>query len=207
MKRFPLLPLVAVVFAFGCTDTTSPANSRAFLAAPKGVDPGFIGEAPPPPADVAITFTISSVTFSGPFDGVYFSNPAHIANTVAAAEVGDLALTFDGTAWLRLNNKQPDAFGTSTSANARFQTSNGKLSGHGTLTILGHEVVITKVTSFAANPECLVTGEICAVVTFEATVDGTPGHTGTAEAFNRESCEFVDPGEGDPYYSCPGGID
>lgn len=206
MKRFSLLALlslVAFVFAIACTDATSP-NSR--LLAPKSPDLGFQGEAPPPPADVAITFTISSVTFSGPFNGVYFANPAHIAAAVAAAEVGDQALTFDGTAWLRLDNSQPAAFGTSASANARFQTSNGNLSGRGTLVIQGHVVVITQVTSFTANPDCLITGELCAAVTFNATVDGESGHTGSAQAFNRESCDFIDPGEGPPYYSC-GGID
>jgi hypothetical protein len=207
MKSLKLLPLVAVVVvALSCRDATSPANSHALLA-PKGVDLGFFGEAPPPPADVAITFTISSVTFSGPFNGVYFSNPAHIASAVAAAEVGDQALTFDGTAWLRLDNKQPDAFGTSASTNARFQTSNGKLSGHGTLVIAGHVVVITEVTSFTANPDCLITGELCAAVTFNATVDGESGHSGSAQAFNKESCEFIDPGEGPPYYYCPGGVE
>ena len=212
MKRFSLLALlslVAFVFAIACTDATSP-NRRL---APKSPDLGFRGEEPPPPADVAITFSISSVTFSGPFNGVYFSNPAHIAAAVAAAEVGDQALTFDGTAWLRLDNTQPDAFGTSTSANARFQTSNGNLSGRGTLVIAGHVVVITEVTSFTANPKCLITGELCSFVTFNATVDGESGHTGTAEAFNKESCTFVpeyDPGEGPPipaHYFCPGGID
>jgi hypothetical protein len=205
MKRFKLLPLLAVVVALSCRDATSPANSHALLA-PKGADLGFRGEAPPPPADVAINFDISSVTFSGPFNGVYFSNPAHIAAAVAAAEVGDQALTFDGTAWLRLDNSQPAAFGTSSSANARFQTSNGNLSGKGTLVIQGHVVVITQVTSFTANPDCLITGELCALITFNATVDGESGHTGRGEAFNRESCEFIDPGEGPPYYAC-GSID
>jgi hypothetical protein len=209
MKPFKLLPLVAlVVVALSCRDTTSPANSHALLA-PRGANLGFRGEAPPPPADVAVTFTISSDVFSGPFNGVYFSNPAHIAAAVAAAEVGDQALTFDGTAWLRLDNSQPSAFGTSTSANARFQTSNGNLSGHGTIVIAGHVVHITEVTGFIANPDCLITGEICAAITFNATIDDLPGpHTGTAEAFNRESCEFIpeyDPGEGPPipaHYNC-----
>ena len=71
MKRFSLLALlslVAFVFAIACTDATSP-NPQALLA-PKGVDLGFQGEAPPPPADVAITFDISSVTFSGPFNEI-----------------------------------------------------------------------------------------------------------------------------------------
>ena len=214
MKRFSLLALlslVAFVFAIACTDATSPNSARL---APKSPDLGFRGEAPPPPADVAITFTIESDVFSGPFDGVYFSNPAHIANTVAAADVGDPTLTLDGTAWLRLNNTQRAEFGTSTSANARFQTSNGKLSGRGTLVIAGHVVHITEVTGFIANPDCLVTGEICATVTFNATVEDLPGpHTGTAQAFNKESCEFIpedDSGEGPPipaHYFCPGGID
>jgi len=208
MKRFSLLTLlslVAFVFAIACTDATSPNSPRL---APKSPDLGFRGEAPPPPADVALTIEISSVTFSGSLSGVYFSNPAHIASAVAAAEVGDQALTFDGTAWLRLDNKQPDGFGTSASANARFQTSNGRLSGHGTLVIAGHVVVITEVTGFFANPDCLVTGEICATVTFNATVDGETGHTGRGQAFNKESCDVVpeyDPGEGPPipaHYVC-----
>ena len=146
------------------------------------------------------------VTFSGPFNGVYFANPASLANAVAAAEVGDQSLTFDGTAWLRLDNSQPDAFGTSASANARFQTSNGKLFGHGTLNFPGHVVVITEVTKFTAISDCLITGELCASVEFKATVDGESGHTGNGRAFNRASCEFVDPGEGPPFYDCPGDI-
>jgi hypothetical protein len=201
MKRLPLLPLVAVVVALSCRDATSPANSHA-LVAPKGADLGFTGEEPPPPADVAITFSLSSTPFSGPFSGVYFSNPAHISSAVAAAEVGDLALTSDGTAWLRLDNKQPDGSLTTASANARFQTSNGKLSGKGTLVIRGHVVVITEVTSFGSNPHCLDTGELCASITFNATVDGESGHTGSANAFNKASCDLIIPSEGDPHYVC-----
>ena len=206
MKPFKLLPLVAVVVvALSCRDATSPANSHALLV-PKGADLGFRGEAPPPPADVALNVTISSETFSGPFNGVYFANPATVENAAAAAAVGDQSLTFAGTAWLRFDNSQPDAFGTSSSANTRFQTSNGRLSGHGTLFIGGHVVVITEVTSFTANSDCLVTGELCAFFTFNATVDGQSGHSGSAEAFNKASCEFIDPGEGPPFYSCPGDV-
>jgi len=207
MKRFSLLllPLVAVVFAVSCRDSTAPANSRALLA-PKNPELFALGNPPPPPVDAALEITVSSITFSGPFNGVYFANGAMLESAVAAAEIGDQSLTFEGTAWLRLDNKQPAEFGTSTSANARFQTSNDKLSGMGTLVILGHVVVITEVTSFVANPQCGITGEQCAFITFNATVDGEAGHTGTAQAFNRETCTFVDPGEGDPYYSC-GSID
>jgi hypothetical protein len=201
MKRFPLLlPFVAVVIA-SCTDSTAPANSHTLLS-PKSPDLGFFGNPPPPPVDAAVTFTISSVTFSGPFNGVYFANGAMVESAAAAVEIGDPSLTFEGTAWLRLDNKQPATFGTSTSANARFQTSNGKLSGQGRLVILGHVVVITDVTSFVANPQCGVTGEPCALITFNATVDGESGHTGTAEAFDREACTLVDFGEGDPFFDC-----
>ena len=207
MKPLQLLPQVALVFAvaYACSDSMAPASSNA-VRTPK--DPTLItlGDPPPPPVDVAVTFTISSQTFSGPFNGVYFANGHSLESAVAAAEVGDQSLTFEGTAWLRLDNTQPDAFGTSTSANARFQTSNGKLSGHGTLYILGHVVVITEVTSFFANPECGIPGAPCAIVTFKATVNGDPDHTGTAEAFDRDTCDFVDPGEGDPYYDCSGDV-
>lgn len=209
MKPLQLLPQVALVVAvaYACSDSMAPANSTAYRT-PK--DPTLIqlGDPPPPPVDVAVTFTISSHTFSGPFNGVYFANGHSLESSVAAAEVGDQSLTFDGTAWLRLDNKQPDAFGTSTSANARFKTTDGRLSGNGRLVFADGElvVVITEVTSFVANPQCGIPGDPCAFITFNATVNGVSGHTGTAEAFDRDTCVFVDPGEGDPFYNC-GGID
>lgn len=201
MKYSPLLPQVALVFAvvYACTDSTAPAR---FLT-PKDPAPVVLGDPPPPPVDVAVTFTVNSHTVSGPFNGVYFRNGSSIASNVAAAEVGDQDI-FSGTAWLRLDNKQPDAFGTTASANARFKRTDDKLSGHGTLVIEGRVVVITRVTSFTANPECGLSGEVCAFITFDATVDGESGHTGTAEAFDRETCELIVPGEGDPFYDCPG---
>jgi hypothetical protein len=68
-----------------------------------------------------------------------------------------------------------------------------KMSGMGTLMIDGQEVVITAVTGFTANPKCRTTGESCATITFDATVDNESGHTGIAEAFNinSESCSLV----------------
>lgn len=203
MKRLPLLPQVALVFAvvYACTDSTSPANTRASLT-PKNPTLDALGDPPPPPVDVAVTFTISSHTFSGPFTGVYFANGTTPEATAAAEEVGDQSLTFDGTAWLRLDNRQSDVLGTKASANARFKITGDKLSGHGTLEIAGQVVVITEVTSFFANPECGVPGAVCAVVTFNATVNGEEGHTGTAEAFDRDTCTLVEPGEGDPFFDC-----
>jgi hypothetical protein len=190
MKPFPLLPQVALVFAiaYACTDSTAPANSHALMTPGNPAPVLGAGDPPPPPVDVAVTFTISSHTFSGPFTGVYFSN-------------GDQSLPFSGTAWLRLDNRQADVLGTSASANARFKVTDDKFSGHGTLVIDGHVVVITEVTSFFANPDCGVPGEVCAVVTFNATVDGESGHTGTAEAFDRETCTLIE-GEGDPVFDC-----
>jgi hypothetical protein len=205
MKRYSLLllPLVAVVFGVSCRDTTSPAGSHALLS-PRNPDPAEIGNKPPPPVDAAITIEISSdIHLFGAFNGVYFANGSTVESATAAAAVGDQSLTFDGTAWLRLDNTQP-LTGTSTSANARFQTVNGKLSGHGTLVIQGHVVVITEVTSFALNPECGIPGDPCAFVTFKATVDNETGHTGSAQAFDRSTCDLITPGEGDPYYDCEG---
>jgi hypothetical protein len=179
MKRFPLLPLVALVFAaaYACTDSTAPANAPTLLARNASV---VLGDPPPPPVDAAINITISSHPAEGAFDGVYFSQ-------------GE-------TAWLRLNNTQSDVFGTSASANARFKASGDVFTGKGTLMIDGQEVVINAVTSFFANPNCRTTGESCATITFDATVDGETGHTGTAEAFNinSPSCHlvFVSGGEG-----------
>lgn len=191
MKRFSLLPLVALVFAVGyaCTDATAPANSHSLLT-PNGAALDKLGDPPPPPVDAAITFTISSHTFTGAFNGVYFSNGT--------------------TAWLRLDNRQPDAFETTASRNARFMRQDDKLFGMGTLVIDGREVVITEVTRFDPNSDCGTSGEVCAFITFNATVDGQSGHTGTAEAFDRETCTFVPPdGEGSGgFFDCgEGGID
>jgi len=205
MKRFPLLlPLVAVVVAAACMDSTSPANSHALLSA-KNPDLGFLGNPPPPPVDAAINITISSTPFTGAFNGAYFANGTSIESTVAAQAVGDESLTFLGTAWLRLDNVQPTELGTSASANARFQRTDQKLSGMGTLKIADsdgiiHTVRIDQVTSFQANPSCGA-GEACAVITFDATVDGESGHHGTAEAFNKEFCSL------DGIYFCSSEID
>jgi len=182
MKRFPLLSLVALVFAaaYACTDSTAPANAPTLLARNASV---VLGDPPPPPVDAAITITISStIHSSGPFDGVYFSQ-------------GE-------TAWLRLNNTQSDVFGTSASANARFKASGDKFSGMGTLMIEGHTVVITGVTRFDANPSCGITGGLCAFIVFDATVDGETGHTGTAEAFDKAACTLIVLSEGNPFYQC-----
>jgi hypothetical protein len=190
MKRFPLLlPLVAVVVAAACMDSTSPPNSHALLSA-KNPNLGFLGDPPPPPVDAAINITISSISFSGAFNGVYFANGTSLESGVAAQDIGDESLTFTGTAWLRLNNVQPDFLGTSASANARFQRTDLKLFGMGTLMIQGHTVRIDKVTSFLANPSCGATGELCAVIEFDATVDGVSGHHGHVEAFNIVGCSF-----------------
>jgi len=112
MKRYSLLlPLLAVVFAVACTDSTSPANSHALLA-PRNPDLGVIGNKPPPPVDAAIVITISSpVTFYGSFTGVYFANGTSVESAAAAQQIGDESLTFLGSAWLRLNNVQPAGFG------------------------------------------------------------------------------------------------
>jgi hypothetical protein len=143
--------------------------------------------------DAAINITISSTPFTGAFNGAYFANGTSIESTVAAQAVGDESLTFLGTAWLRLDNTQA-GLGTSASANARFQRTDQKLFGMGTLKIADsdgiiHTVRIDQVTSFQANPSCGA-GEVCAVITFDATVDGESGHHGTAEAFDKEFCSF-----------------
>jgi hypothetical protein len=180
MKRFPLLSLVALVLAvvYACSDSTAPANAPTLLARNASV-----GLPPPPPVDAAMTIAVSSIIhISGPFNGVYFSQGK--------------------TAWLRLDNSQPGAFGTSASANVRFKASGDRFTGKGTLMIQGHVVVITKVTSFFANPSCGTSGAPCAIITFDATVDGESGHTGTAEAFDRAICTLIVPSEGNPFYQC-----
>lgn len=183
MKRFSLLPLVALVFAVGCTDSTAPANSRALQVS---TGPAFFGDPPPPPVDAGIIITVNSpVTLVGPFDGVYFSHGK--------------------TSWLQVNNGPANAFGTSASANARFKASGDRFSGHGTLMFGTYVVTIEDVTRFDANPDCGITGEPCATIEFDATVNGESGHHGTALAYNRADCTFVPPGvETEGFFFCGG---
>jgi hypothetical protein len=114
--------------------------------------------------------------------------------------VGDLSLVT--AAWLRLDNKQTGL--NTVSANARFQLTDQKSSGHGTLTIFDasgvpHTVVIGAVTWITANQDCDAAFVLCAVISFEATIDGRPAQ-GTADAFG---CELrVDEG-GNQFYYCP----
>jgi hypothetical protein len=186
MKRFPLLPLVALVFAaaYACTDSTAPANAPTLLARNASV---VLGDPPPPPVDAGIIISVnSSVSLRGPFDGVYFSQ-------------GE-------TSWLQVNNGPANAFGTSASANARFKASGDRFSGHGTLMFGTDVVTIEDVTRFDANPDCGITGEPCATIEFDATVNGESGHHGTALAYNRADCTFVPPGvDTEGFFFCGGG--
>jgi len=201
MKRFPLLPLVAVVFAVACTDSTSPANSHALLSA-KNPDLGFLGNPPPPPVDAAIEVTINSPSHAI-FTGVFFSN-GKISDDGLLAEP-----TFDGTAWLRLDNKQPTSFGAAgAGANTRFMVKdNDPPTGMGTLSFLeGANVVtykIVRVDEFTRFQACgaplpgLPPGP-CAIIRFTAEVVGEPCdltasedpncHHGHLTAFDKASC-------------------
>jgi hypothetical protein len=208
MKRFPLLlPLVAVVFAVACTDATAPANSHAILS-PSNPSLGALGNPPPPPVDAAITITVSSFPQTAPFTGVYFSNGETIGCDLAAAEVGDLTLCdFMGTAWLRLDNTQPD-FGGAASANTRFKRQDDKLSGMGTLSIGDIVVKITSVEEFISFNDCGSAGQTCAIIMFTATDSNGGVHSGVLTATNKSGCEivFVSGGEGETghyEYSCP----
>jgi hypothetical protein len=155
---------------------------------------------PPPPTATAILITVSSVVhLTGVFTGVYFASPS-LQSAVAAAEVGDLSLLT--AAWLRLDNTQ--GAGLRASANARFQLTDQKSSGHGTLFFtvgeVTHTVVIGEVTWVSSSPDCNAAFEVCAVITFEATVDGESGHQGTVESFG---CELRTDEGGNTFNYCP----
>jgi hypothetical protein len=194
MKRLPLLPLVAVVVALSCRDATSPANSHASLT-PGNPSPIVLGDPPPPPVDVAMTISVSSPDLAL-FTGVYFRNGASIASQVAAAEVGDESI-FNGTAWLRLNNKQPDPRGTA-SANARFKNQDDNLSATGTLTFKeGGVDVVYKITFkegdfFIPSDDCSVNFQTCAIIKFTAIDANRVEHLGQLTAFNVEGCTLND---------------
>ena len=200
MRISPLLSQVALVFAvaYACSDSAGPANSHALLV-PKNPTTD-LGEPPPPPVDVVIAVEISSPG-AAVFTGVFFSNGELTPD-------GDPIPTFDGTSWLRFDNKQPDLGGT-VSANARFMARDMDFSGHGTLFIEeGTEVIAYKIIDvqvFVPEPDCDV-GEApspCAIIRFTACIEGEPCdpennvglHNGTAVAFDKASCLVEDDGE------------
>jgi hypothetical protein len=215
MKRFALpLPLGALAFALACTDGTAP-DPRASLTPRAPALGQDIGNLPPPPVDAAIEITVFSTPVTGFFTGVYFANGAAPASVTAALAANDQELAFNGTAWLRLDNDNTQAFGSSASANARFQiihalTPDEKLSGRGTLMIkdaLGvtETIRIVDVTKFVANPNCDAFAIPCAHIEFTATVDSDPIpgtiHIGHADAFDREVCIYEV--EGGLVFDCP----
>lgn len=221
MKRFALslsVPVLgALAFAMACSDAVSPDPHAALR--PGRPNPALQGNLPPPPTrtgtDVTVSttggaaplaITTSSVcTFaSGAFQATYFANGRNIESVNAATLIGDAQLAFEGTAWLRFDNAQPAELLTSASANARFQTTDQKLFGRGSLTFSnGCVLVIDQVTSFTANPSCTSAGELCAQINFTGTLNGQPAE-GSVFAFNIESCELFT-GEGPPTFECGGG--
>jgi hypothetical protein len=216
MKRLALhpVPLLGVLaFVLACADATSPDPHAALR--PGAPTPALQGNLPPPPTRTAIEVNVSSTsttsfaatlstscTFaSGAFEGAYFSNGKNIEAAVAAAQLDDPSLAFEGTAWLRIDKSQL-ALGTSASANARFQRTDQKLSGKGSLVFAnGCVVVINEVTAFIANPSCTATGELCAFISFNGTINGQPA-TGTVEAFDFNTCQPIIPEEGTSYVPC-----
>jgi hypothetical protein len=214
MKRYSLLllPLVAVVFAVSCRDTTSPANSHKLLSPPDIA--GIVGKPPPPPVDAAIAVTITSLPATAIFTGVFFNNGSIHDDGSGVAE------TFDGMAWLRFDNKQPDAIwpfsSAATSANARFMVKGDDrnclvdpstcATGNGTLTIGGVDYKIVEVFSFERFSSCGLSPEApdpCAHIEFRVTDPAGGSHVGRLIAFDKSEClGGTDPKTGLPTYDC-----
>ena len=201
MKRFALpLALGALAIALACMDATSPeARSLTPNAPALGQD---IGNLPPPPVDAAIAVTITSTPATAIFTGVFFNN-GRISDDGLIAEP-----TFDGTAWLRFDNKQPDLgfFSGSTSANARFMVHDAFTpTGSGTLTIGGVDYKIVEVFSFVRFASCGVSEDApspCAQIEFRVTDPAGVSHGGHLIAFEKSECLVTDPKTG-LAYDCP----
>jgi hypothetical protein len=197
MKRYSLLllPLVAVVVAAACMDSTSPAKSHA-LVSPTDIA-GVVGKPPPPPVDAAIAVTITSLPATAIFTGVFFNNGK-------VSDVGEPVATFDGTAWLRFDNKQPDLNGT-TSPNARFMVHDAFTpTGNGTLTIGGVDYKIVEVFSFERFSSCGLSEEVpdpCAHIEFRVTDPAGGSHGGHLIAFDKSECLVT--GKDGLEYDCP----
>jgi hypothetical protein len=189
MKYSPLLPQVALVFAvaYACSDSMAPANSHTLLT-PKNPTPQF-GEPPPPPVDIAIAITITSTPATAIFTGRFFNNGL-IHDDGLGVEP-----TFDGMAWLRFDNKQPEVpefLSGTTSANARFMVKGTETpTGHGTLTIDGVDYTIDEVISFVRFAGCGFSDEgtaPCAQIEFTVTDPDGNTHGGHLVAFDESSC-------------------
>lgn len=202
MKWSKLLPQVALVVAvaYACSDSAGPANSHALLA-PRNPT-ADAGEPPPPPVETAIFVTIQSPG-TAVFTGRFFSNGE------ITEDGGGTIPTFDGTSWLRLDNKQPDVLGFATaavSANARFMARDMDFSGHGTLYIAGIAYTITDVDAFIPDPDCGVPEpgfppSPCAFIEFRARDEAGVEHTGQATAFDQETC-LQETKKGDVIFIC-----
>jgi hypothetical protein len=184
MKYSPLLPQVALVFAvaYACSDSAAPGNSHASLT-PRNPT-AVLGDPPPPPVETVIAISVESPGFAV-FTGAYFTN-----GEITEDGSGTIP-TFDGMAWLRFDNKQPDLGGT-TSANARFMAKDMDYSGHGTLFIQGIAYEIVSVENFTRFADCGDTEDNpsgpCAIIEFTATDEAGGEHTGRAVAFDRANC-------------------
>ncbi len=153
--------------------------------------------------DAAIAISIASPGF-GIFTGVYFNNGL-------ITEDGVPVETFDGTAWLRLDNQQPTPDFANASPNTRFMVKDlSPPTGQGTFSFLEVGGVVTyrivKVDEFIRFNSCGapivgVPPSPCASITFRAeNVNGPPCivddlantnggcHIGHAQAFDKSSC-------------------
>ena len=197
MKRFPLLPQVALVLAavYACSDATAPANSHTLLSPndPKGT----VGRPPPPPVTVAIAVTINSPG-QAVFTGAFFNNGFIHDDGTDATE------TFDGSAWLRFDNTQPDLgfLSGTASPNARFMVKGDDTAcpvdpstcptGKGTLTVEDVVYTIVSVQSFSRFSFCEtgVGAAPCAKIHFTVTDPDMHSHSADLFAFDKASCLF-----------------
>lgn len=194
MKPFPLVPQLALVFAvvYACGDATAPANARPSLSPGAPAFGQAPGESPPPPIETSVYVCTSAGCAY--YSGTYFASGSSAAAAVAAAEVGDLSLTFSGTAWQRID--KPLTPNSNVSANARFKVKDMQQpTGMGTFIINGKKIVVVDATEFTPNPNCGFSGDLCAQIVFRYTVDGGPiQEGGSANSDNFVGCVFIPPG-------------
>jgi hypothetical protein len=190
MRSFALC-LGIITFAVACSDASGP-DQHASLTPRKPSDVrSSTGNIPPPPVDAAMNVTVGGVGTAA-FNGTYLAGTGTTATGLSALAVSTQSSTSGGgNSWLNFDSKQPDGFGVTNTPNTRFQSTDNKLSGKGTLVFFGQfNVVIDQVLSFVANPDYGSPGVPCATITFTATVNGDPGHLGQVNAFDRDFCEL-----------------
>jgi hypothetical protein len=172
--RTSSLALLAAAFTLACAD--APTST---LLEPAGASLN-LGKAPPPWALIdgeiltdggGATLARLSLSRSGEGSALM----SHGVATTATYQAWLLVTPGNQTQLLRFTNGGTAQF----SNGAMLRNVNGKVAGHGSVTVDGHTYELSTITYFTANADCVTTGYTGGCATFGA-ADGSISSTGTS---------------------------